>query len=177
MKKQSIYTEIGFIRKASGFKGEVIIALHAGDAEDFARNNFFFLDMNGSKVPFLVEGFSDESGNVVVKFEDVDTHEAATAIVSRKVFLTEDELPGSFAVNDFNNLTGYSVIDKERGMLGTVKSVSEMPGQIIIAFNYSGAEILLPLHDETLLKVLKKKKELHVALPDGLLEVYIKNSK
>jgi hypothetical protein len=31
---------------------------------------------------------------------------------------------------------------------------------------------MLPVNDKTLLKVLKKKKEIHVSIPDGLLEVY-----
>jgi ribosomal 30S subunit maturation factor RimM len=61
-------TEIGFIRKANGFKGEVILALHQGEAIDFSGSRFFFIDMDGSKVPFLVERFSDETGNAVVKF-------------------------------------------------------------------------------------------------------------
>ena len=171
--KRNDFKEIGFIRKASGFKGEVILAFHDGDADVFSNARFFFIDIEGSIVPFLVEHFSDETGNVVVKFEDVDTHEEASALVSNKVYLPASEFPESFSADNFHYIVGYKVIDKKRGALGTVKSVSEMPGQVIIAFDYSGAEILLPLHEKTLLKVSKKKKELFVVLPDGLLEVYL----
>ncbi|HLG34022.1 MAG TPA: ribosome maturation factor RimM [Bacteroidia bacterium] len=175
--KQNDFTEIGFIRKANGFKGEVILALHSENAEDISNNKFLFIDMDGSMVPFLVEKLSDESGNIIVKLEDVDTHESASALLARIVYLPTDELSESTEENSFSDLTGYAVIDKVKGLLGTVKSASEMPGQFIICFEYSGAEVLLPLHKETLLKIAKKKKELHVKLPDGLLEVYIKNKK
>lgn len=167
------FTEIGFIRKANGFKGEVILALHSESAEDIAGSKFLFLAMDGSMVPFLVEKFSDQSGNIIVKLEDVNTHESASALLSNRVYLPADEHAESSDENSFSDLIGYSVIDKMKGLLGTVKSASEMPGQFIISFEYNGAVVLLPLHDQTLLKVVKKKKELHVILPDGLLEVYL----
>jgi len=175
--KQNEFTEIGFIRKANGFKGEVMLALHHSDAGDFAGSKFLFLEIDGRMVPFFIESFSDESGNTVVKFEDISTHEDASALMTLKVFLPSHELSENSAEDSFNDLVGYSVIDKIKGMLGTVKSVSEMPGQVIIAFDYSGAEILLPLHYKTLMKIRKKKKELHVILPDGLLEVYINSGR
>jgi ribosomal 30S subunit maturation factor RimM len=132
--KQINLTEIGFIRKANGFKGEVILALHSFSAEDVAGSRFLFLDMDGSKVPFLVESLSDETGNVVVKFEDVNSHEAATALAARKVFLPSDELGEDYSEENLNHLLGYSVIDKQKGLLGTVKSVSEMqcPGSLLL---------------------------------------------
>lgn len=171
--KRNNFTEIGFIRKANGFKGEVILALHSESAEDIAGSKFLFLDMDGSMIPFLIERFSDESGNIIVKFEDVDSHESASALMAHNVYLPSDEFQESTDENNFSDLIGYSVIDKVRGLLGTVKSATEMPGQFIISFEYSGAEVLLPLHDQTLLKIVKKRKELHVNLPDGLLEVYL----
>jgi 16S rRNA processing protein RimM len=175
--KQNKFTEIGFIRKASGYKGEVILALHSGDAAVFSSTRFFFIDMDGSVVPFLVEHFSDETGNAVVKFEDVNSHDSAALLCSRKVYLSTEDVPEIVAESDLDYLAGYDVIDKINGLLGTVKSVSEMPGQFIVAFEYKGAEILLPLHSETLIKILKRKKELHVILPEGLLDVYIKSHK
>lgn len=171
--KQNNFAEIGFIRKANGFKGEVILALHSESVEDISNSKFLFLDMDGSMVPFLVESLSDQSGNIIVKFEDVDTHESASALMAHNVFLPADELSESTEENSLSDLIGYSVIDKVKGLLGTVKSASEMPGQFIISFEYKGAEILLPLHDQTLLKIVKKRKELHIILPDGLLEVYL----
>ena len=134
--------------------------------------------MNGNIVPFFVEHFSDETGNAVVKFEDVNSHESAAALVSRKVFLPGEELPENAAsADELKSLSGFIIIDKDKGTLGTVKEISEMPGQLIVSFDYEGAEVLMPLHEKTLLKISRKKKEIHVKLPDGLLEVYVKSRK
>ncbi|MBK5284684.1 MAG: hypothetical protein JJE25_04725 [Bacteroidia bacterium] len=178
MMKKKDFIEIGFIRKTNGFKGEIILAVHNGRTEDFSKTKFLFIDMNGSIVPFLVKHFSDESGKAVIMFEDINSHDAAVDLVSRKVFLPVKEFPKKYSTEDeLKTLNGYSVIDEERGLLGTVKEVSEMHGQLVISFQYQGVDVLLPLHDETLLKILKKKKELHVKLPDGLLEVYTSGRK
>ena len=170
--KRNDFSEIGFIRKTNGFKGEIILALHYEVSEDVPESKFLFLDMNGNLVPFLVERFSDETGNVVVKFEDVNTHAEASTLVSQKVYLPADALSKKTG-NDLIDVKGFSVIDEGKGLLGTVKAMTELPGQVIISFDYCGKEILLPLHDETLLKILKRRRELHVKLPDGLLEVYL----
>src|SRR5215212_3488107 len=96
---EKIFTEIGFIRKTQGFKGDVILAVN-GDAEDFLSSEYLFLDMDGSIVPFYVEDFSAEGTQAVIHFEDVSTHEAAAALVSKKVFIPRDELPKGFAQED-----------------------------------------------------------------------------
>ena len=170
--KRNDFSEIGFIRKTNGFKGEIILALHDEISEDISQRNFFFLDLNASMVPFFVERFSDVTGNVVIKFEDVNSQTEASALVSKKVFLLFDSLSKK-SEKGLIDLQGFFVFDEEIGFLGTVKTMIELAGQLLISFEYKGAEILLPLHDETLSKILKRKRELHVKLPDGLLEVYL----
>jgi 16S rRNA processing protein RimM len=34
-------------------------------------------------------------------------------------------------------------------------------------------EVLIPLHEESLLKIDRRKKQVHVALPEGLLDIYL----
>jgi len=36
-----------------------------------------------------------------------------------------------------------------------------------------GKEALIPLHEETLVSIDRKKNEVHVTLPEGLLDVYL----
>jgi 16S rRNA processing protein RimM len=37
---------------------------------------------------------------------------------------------------------------------------------------YKGKEALIPIHEQSLLKIDKKKKQVHVEIPDGLLDIY-----
>ena len=171
--EQRALSEIGFIRKTFGFKGEVILAVNSGNAEDFLKGDYLFLDMDGSIVPFYVEAFSAQGTEAVIRFEDVNAHETAVTLVSKKVLLPEDELPEGFSREDgLTAIIGFTIIDRKMGLLGAVKDITETPGQLIVLFEYRGAEIMLPANDQTLLKVLKRKREIHVNIPDGLIEIY-----
>lgn len=173
--QEKVFTEIGFIRKTKGFNGDIILAVNIGNAEDFLDSKYFFLNMDGSMVPFYVEEFSAEG---IIRFEDVTTHDAAVALVSKKVLLPNDELPaGFFDQDDLKSIIGYTILDSKKGALGSVKDIAETPGQVMIFFDYANAEIMLPVNEETVVKIVKKKKEVHVSIPEGLLEVYISKKK
>ncbi len=171
--QEKILTEIGFIRKTQGFNGHIILAVNSGNAEDFLGSKYLFLNMDGNMVPFFVEDFSAEGTQAVITFEDVNTHEAAVNLVSKKVFLPNDELPsGFFDQDEFKSIIGFTIIDHKKGNVGSVKNVAETPGQLMIFFDYANTEVMLPVNDQTLLKIMKKKKEVHVSIPEGLLEVF-----
>jgi len=51
--------------------------------------------------------------------------------------------------------------------------VIEQPHQILLKITYQEKEVLIPLHAETLKGVDPKSRQVHVQLPDGLLEIYL----
>ena len=79
---------------------------------------------------------------------------------------------GGLAQNDWNALTGYQVTDKVYGKLGALESVEEYPQQIIGKCIVNGKEVLFPLNENFISEINAKKRELHLDLPDGLLDVY-----
>jgi 16S rRNA processing protein RimM len=51
--------------------------------------------------------------------------------------------------------------------------VYERTEQPVIEFSYSDKKVLFPVHEQLIKKVDREKKELHVSLPEGLLEIYL----
>jgi 16S rRNA processing protein RimM len=47
-----------------------------------------------------------------------------------------------------------------------------LPHQLLCRIYINNKEALIPLHDETLIKIDKKNRQVHVTLPDGLLDIY-----
>ncbi|MBU3715061.1 MAG: 16S rRNA processing protein RimM, partial [Ferruginibacter sp.] len=66
---------------------------------------------------------------------------------------------------------GYTLYDEEH-LIGEIIEVIEQPHQILCAILYKGKEALIPMHEENLLKIDKKKKQVIVQLPEGLLDIY-----
>ena len=73
----------------------------------------------------------------------------------------------------FHEIVGFEVIDTSTGKVGEVLSVYEGTGQDLIAVDYNGDEVLIPITDHIVTQVDKSKKVITVNLPEGLIDVYI----
>ncbi|MEJ7680633.1 MAG: hypothetical protein WKG06_22820 [Segetibacter sp.] len=60
--------------------------------------------------------------------------------------------------------------------IGEIIEVIEQPLQVLCKIMYNGNEALIPIHEESLKKIDKKEKQVHVNLPEGLLEIYTTSS-
>ena len=52
----------------------------------------------------------------------------------------------------------------------------EQPQQVLLQLTTNNKEVLIPVNESTLKKIDRKKKEVHVVLPDGLLEIYLEEN-
>src|SRR4051812_49062915 len=120
---------IGFVRKAGGFHGGVMLAIEDGTAEDYAHEKFFFILLEGKPVPFAIQSIEQRHGDHIVKFEDVNTVEEAKKLVNKKVFVEGDELPEQDEEMQWSDLVGYKVMDTDAGDLGMITEVVEYPQQ------------------------------------------------
>ncbi len=68
-------------------------------------------------------------------------------------------------------LIGFSILEDKK-LIGIVEEVIEQPHQLLLRTTYNSKETFIPLHEETIDKIDRKKKEIHVVLPEGLLDIY-----
>jgi 16S rRNA processing protein RimM len=176
--------QLGYVIKAHGYKGEIMILLDVDNPEDYEELESVFVEINQQLVPFFVEHIqvlAEKRGvaQAIVKFEDVDTGEKATELKSCSLYLPLDNLP---ELEDnpegrtqfyFHEIINFTVVDKQLGTLGIVSNVYNFDYQDVIAMTYKEKEVLIPMNDEILLGIDRQARQLDVNLPDGLLEVYL----
>ncbi|MBK0401937.1 16S rRNA processing protein RimM [Adhaeribacter sp. BT258] len=166
--------ELGYIVKTHGVKGQVVALFDVDYPEDYEELESVFLLMAGKLVPFFIERIEPQAGGkFILKFEDLNTIAEAEKLKSTTLYLPLSELPeldeDQFY---FHETVGYQVIDENLGELGTVKEFYEMPNQDLMAMEYQGHEILIPVADDIVLRTDKVARKIFVKLPDGLMEVY-----
>lgn len=163
----------GFIVKPTGFNGELILAAETVEPEELEALDFMFLSIDGLPVPFRVTGFRIKSGNVVLKFKDVDSEEAAKSLNGIEVYL--EELPVGESASDpsFSDLEGFMVVDAAAGPIGPILEVEELPMQYIARCEYRQKEVLIPLNEAIVTGIDPENRTVEVRLPDGLLDVYL----
>jgi 16S rRNA processing protein RimM len=164
--------KLGQIIKAHGLKGEVLINLQVNNPEDYENLESVFLEINQKLVPFFIEDFNIKSNRAIIKFEDIDSIDAIKSILNANVFVPLEDLIESEGI-DFNLMIGCKVQDKHLGELGIIREVYEVPGQDLLAMDYQGKEVLIPVNENIILEVDHKKKIMHVDLPDGLVDLYL----
>lgn len=175
MEKESCF-QLGYITRKHGLQGEVSVFLDVDFPEDYAQMDSVFLaaPKNDTLIPYFIEFIQILENKAIIKFEGIDTVEEAESLKSAQLFLPLDLLP-ELEEHQFyyHEIIGYSVKDREKGVLGTVKQIYEVPSHDLIGMTYKNKEVLIPIKDDIILQVDKEGKVLEVDLPEGLLELYL----
>jgi 16S rRNA processing protein RimM len=169
------YFKIGKLVTSFGLKGEVILKHSLGKKTSLKGLRAIFIEeRKESFIPWFVESTKIKNEDeVYVKIEGVNTREQAIRLTQKEVWLPEADFKKFSAKSSPINLLGYDIVEEEAENLGPILEVIEQPHQVLCRIDYKGKEALIPLHDETILKVDHKKRQVTVALPPGLLEIYL----
>lgn len=108
----------------------------------------------------------------LLRTEELEDRVAAEACAGHLISLPREELP-ELAPEEFflHDLIGLRVVAEPRGELGQVTGVYDVPGGPLLSVSVGGKERLIPFRRETVVEVDLSGRELHVRLPEGLLEV------
>ncbi|OQY96153.1 MAG: 16S rRNA processing protein RimM [Sphingobacteriales bacterium UTBCD1] len=168
------YFKIGKLVGAFGLKGELVLKHVLGKKTSLNGLQAIFIEeTKKSFLPWFIQSTRNKNdAEVYIKLENIDTRENAIKFVQKNVWLPDQDFKKIIDKSAPAALLDYNIIH-EKNALGLVLEVMEQPHQVICRIDIRGKEVLIPLNDETLQKIDHKKKEIHVQLPEGLLEVYL----
>lgn len=178
MTKDDCY-QVGHITKTHGVSGELVLFLDVDDPTEYADLESVLLEVKGELIPYFIESIAIVKGSrAIVAFEDVDTIEQAERLINCAAYLPLDNLE---PITDetrfyFHEIVGYQVVDAEAGELGVVQGVYAMNAQDLIAMDYLGKEVLIPINSDIVRTVDRANQKLNVVLPDGLLAIYMEDN-
>ena len=169
-------SEVGYIQKPHGLKGEVILIFEKEFEETFEDIEFLLVEVDGGLVPFPIEdeGFrfkTDESA--ICKFEFVDSITKAKELVGCKVYVFDHEVIEAEDQGIVSTLIGMRAYDEKFGEIGLISRVDDFSGNLVITVDHQRAEIMIPLSDEVITSVDEEKREMHLNCPNGLIELYL----
>ena len=163
---------LGKIIKSYGFDGTVAVKLEKVFDCKIPEMESVFLETEGKLVPFLVSSCDIVDNTLIrIRFDGYNSLEKINEFIGCKLFLTSSGKPDNDG-NDLNQLTGYQVRTSENDLVGTISEVIENPGQVLLNIQTSRNKmILIPFHEDFIVKVDHKKKIITMELPEGLLEI------
>ncbi|MBC7885627.1 MAG: hypothetical protein H7X99_09140 [Saprospiraceae bacterium] len=165
------YVKIGTLLRTVGTNGEVKVDITNEFLEDLLASDHVFVVENGSFIPYFIESIR-ETNHILIKMEEVDDPESASALNLRDIYLREENIHSEtfFKQLEKEELTGYSVYNGNE-LIGTISSIELFPQQIMALILYKGKMIYVPLADELIEKVDKTTSAMYMLLPEGLLDI------
>jgi len=167
------YRNIGKIVAVFGLQGEVVLQHRLGKKTGLKGLKAIFLEEHADEMlPWFIEGVRVKSDTeVYVKLEGLDTKEAARRVVQKEVWLTQADFEQFAGRSAPISMVGFRLFDGVTD-LGEILEVIEQPHQVLCRIDLAGKEALIPMHEQTLRRVDVRRREVHVELPEGLLDVY-----
>ncbi|MBS1947769.1 MAG: 16S rRNA processing protein RimM [Bacteroidetes bacterium] len=168
------YRNIGKLVSTFGVKGEMILAHHLGKKSSLKNLEAVFIEIKKDEMlPYFIEQTKIKSDEeIFLKLEGVNSKEAAKKLLQKEIWLAEADFEKQAGKSAPISLVGFRLIDKQND-LGEIVEVIEQPHQVLCKILINSKEVLIPIHERTLQKIDKTKKQVHVNLPEGLLEVYL----
>ena len=164
---------IGTLVKTHGYKGEYTLVSDHFLNDEIEDWESVLLEIEGLLVPFFINSIRiNNDTSAIIGFEGTEKPETAKEYVGCKVFqeLKRIETPEENHLAP-NILIGYKVIDHIKGEIGVIDDVLDYNQNLLLQIMNGKQEILIPATDEIIVKVIHKKKELHIIAPEGLIEL------
>lgn len=167
------YCSIGRFVATFGLNGQLILLHHLGKKTSLKSLETFFIEKQKDVfIPYFIESAKIKSENeIYVKIEGMDSKEAARSLLHKQVWLTEADFHSQAGKSAPISFLGFHIVNENED-LGEILEVIEQPHQLLCRIDLEGKEALIPVHQETLLKVDKKNRKLFLELPEGLLDIF-----
>jgi 16S rRNA processing protein RimM len=167
------YFSIGKLVATFGVNGELVLRHQLGKKTALKGLEVLFVeDKKDAFLPyFLLSSRIKSDTEVYLQLEGITSKEAAQKLVQKEIWLEEADFQAHTAHHSPLSLLGFDLYNEEEN-LGPILEVIEQPHQVLCRILYNGKDALIPLHEETLDKIDRRLRSVHLSLPDGLLDIY-----
>lgn len=158
--------------KPHGVKGELLVKTKFQLSEHFEITESIFFEIEGLLVPFFVEEYSISSTeSLIIKLADINDKNKTLRFVDCKVFIEGNVKEEAKNYSDNNEIIGYTIEDQDRKQLGIVSGIEDIPGNLLLKVMCKKKEILIPFHEQLIIKIDKRKKVISMVINPGLIDL------
>jgi 16S rRNA processing protein RimM len=165
---------IGTIGKSIGYKLAVRIDPYPDFDSTWKSIDKCLIKVSGIWAPFFIKSKIHHKDFIEVQFEDIANDQDVKAILHQEVFVKPRDISGddqNEEQGDLEDWISFTIIDNEAGVIGEIKGVEELPGQIMAMVLHGDKKVAVPLTEDLILDIDVEKKTILMNLPIGLLDL------
>ena len=167
---------LGVIIKKYSFKGEVILKLDSDKSNGYTKLKSIFIESFNSLITYEINKLQIyKSGFLRLHLDGINTEDKAEKLLKKNVYLPLSILPPLHGKSFYyHEIYGFFAFDNKGDKIGLIKSVRDSKNQSLFVIDHKGTEVLVPIHNDLIADVNRKKKQIIINLPEGLLDIFNK---
>lgn len=170
--------EIGKIQKLHGLNGEMTASITDSVFDDVKNCPYFVCEMDGIFVPFFIKNYRFRTDTtILLTFDGIESQEAAlefcglTLYFDRKCFTKKEAEQYDAEVEEEDSLIGYTIIDRNYGVLGKVIDIDDQTANVLFIVEYNDSELMVPAAEDLVEAIDDEEKTIIMNLPQGLINL------
>ncbi|GAB4134081.1 MAG: ribosome maturation factor RimM [Bacteroidia bacterium] len=168
------YFSVGYVSRTVGLKGEFVIQLDVDEPLRYKGIDALFLETPEGLVPFFIKDSRVKNRELTVLAEGISNSDEAKKLTGCHVWLPLEILPPLDETQFyFHEISGFEVIDSEKGNIGIADAVADRMMQPVLIVRHPKAEVLIPLAKGVVQKVDRAARHLYIQAPEGLIDLYL----
>ncbi len=169
---------VGKIKDSHGLKGELFVALFAGEAPWLPEIKKFTLEYKSPNKEdhtlhreFVIRSVRPHKKGLIIQTEEITDRTQADKYIGA-VFQIPKKLTVSRAGENIflGEIEGFTVQDEDLGNIGVITAFSSNGVQDLLIVTSEEDEYQIPLVKDFLIEIVWHEKKLLMKLPDGILE-------
>ena len=159
---------VGFLRRAHGVHGEMIMDLHTDFPERLRSGRKLFVGEEHR--PLTLSSTRPHAKGILVKFKKVESPEDTAPLRNQWVYVKASEVPALPEGQLYQHeLFGFKVMDENENLLGELVEIIETgANDVYVIKDEAGKEILLPAIPSVILDLDPVRRSMRVHLLEGL---------
>ncbi len=138
----------------------------------YSKLEFIFVEYGRELIPFFLASFYLKGNQTaVVDFHDISPAQAEL-VIDCTVWIPAKSVDASYYDKlEVQKIVGYSVIDKNDGMVGTVTALIDRAQQPLLEVDVNGKMLLIPYTPPIVTKTDHQSTTIYIDAPEGLLTI------
>ena len=165
---EPVYLVVGFLRRAHGVHGEIILDVHTDFPERLRSGKKLFI--GEERKPMTLSDSRPHAKGMLLKFKGIETPEEAGQLRNQWVYVKASEVPSLPEGKIYQHqLFGFAVEDESGKSLGELVEIIETgANDVYVVRNEAGKDILLPAIPSVILETDPARRLMRVHLLEGL---------
>ncbi len=165
---EPVYLVVGFLRRAHGVHGEIVMDVHSDFPERLRRGRKLFIGEEYK--PVTIASARPHAKGMLLKLKGIETPEEAGQFRNQWVYVRAADVPSLPEGKIYQHeLFGFDVVDENGASLGELEEIIETgANDVYVVRDSNGREILLPAIPSVILDLDPARRLMRVHLLEGL---------